>query len=146
MHSLWVHKRPTSIDNYFKEQFVFLRVDMKLKQSFMPAGIGISKDVISTVVSGAAGSVESVASVGGNDTLAPNLLMSLPAEALLQRRLLKQRTVSSILEFILPFCNILPQNLHLRSEACCATTVNEQIGVSIASVDVYIDSLVFPKE
>ncbi len=27
-----------------------------------------------------------------------------------------------------------------------ATAVNEQIGVSIASVDVYIDSLVFPKE
>ncbi len=38
------------------------------------AGIGISKDVISTVVSGAAGSVEGVASVGGNDTLASNLI------------------------------------------------------------------------
>ena len=46
----------------------------------------------------------------------PTLLTSLPAEALLQRRL------------------------------AVATAVNEQIGVSIASVDVYIDSLVFPKE
>ena len=27
-----------------------------------------------------------------------------------------------------------------------ATAVNEQIGVSISAVDIYIDSLVFPKE
>ncbi len=43
----------------------------------------------------------------------------------------------------------LKKMLHeLASEVrlAVATAVNEQIGVSIASVDVYIDSLVFPKE
>ncbi len=38
---------------------------------------------------------------------------------------------------------ILSQSLLLRVELAVATAVNEQIGVSIASVDVYIDSLVF---
>ena len=38
------------------------------------AGIGISKDVVSAVVSHAAGNVAGVASVGGNDTIASNLI------------------------------------------------------------------------
>ncbi len=38
------------------------------------AGIGISKEVVSAIVSRAAGSVAGVASVGGNDTIASNLI------------------------------------------------------------------------
>ena len=107
------------------------------------AGIGISKDVISTVVSGAAGSVEGVASIGGNDTLASNLINVFTSRSLAPEKAVETGVENGQLHI----------GVHLTvfygypfTKLAFATAVNEQIGVSIASVDVYIDSLVFPKE
>ena len=71
------------------------------------SGIGISKNVVSTVVSLAARRVAGVASVGGNDI------------------------ASSLISDV---------------RGAVADAVTEQIGVEVAAIDVYIDSLVFPKE
>ena len=113
------------------------------------AGIGISKDVISTVVSGAAGSVEGVASVGGNDTLTSNLINVFTSRSLAPEKAVEAGVENGQLHLgvhLTVFDGYPFTKLASEVRLAVATAVNEQIGVSIASVDVYIDSLVFPKE
>ena len=113
------------------------------------AGIGISKDVISTVVSGAAGSVEGVASIGGNDTLASNLINVFTSRSLAPEKAVEAGVENGQLHIgvhLTVFYGYPFTKLASEVRLAVATAVNEQIGVSIASVDVYIDSLVFPKE
>ena len=107
------------------------------------AGIGISKDVISTVVSGAAGSVE------GNDTLASNLINVFTSRSLAPEKAVEAGVENGQLHLgvhLTVFYGYPFTKLASEVRLAVATAVNEQIGVSIASVDVYIDSLVFPKE
>ena len=113
------------------------------------AGIGISKDVVSTVVSGAAGNVEGVASVGGNDTLASNLINVFTSRSLSPEQAVESSVENEQLHLsvhLTVFYGYPFTSLASDVRLAVATAVSEQIGVSVSSVDVYIDSLVFPKE
>lgn len=113
------------------------------------AGIGISKEVVSAIVSRAAGSVAGVASVGGNDTIASNLI-----NVFTNKSIAPSQVVESIVEndalhigvHLAVFYGYPFTKLAAEVRGVVATAVNEQIGVSISAVDIYIDSLVFPKE
>lgn len=112
------------------------------------SGIGISRSVVSTVVSIAARRVEGVASVGGND-IASSLI-----SVFTSRSVSPEKAVESIVEddklrvtvhlavfYGYPFTKLAAD---VREEVSRAIT--EQIGVGVSAVDVCIDSLVFPKE
>ena len=113
------------------------------------AGIGISKDVVSAVVSHAAGNVAGVASVGGNDTIASNLI-----NVFTNKSMAPGKAVESVVEndtlrigvHLAVFYGYPFTKLAADVRGVVATAVNEQIGVSISAVDVCIDSLVCPKE
>ena len=112
------------------------------------SGIGISKDVVSTIVVIAARRVEGVASVGGND-IASSLI-----SVFTSRSVSPEKAVESFVEdeslhvtvhlavfYGYPFTKLAAD---VRAEV--ARAVTEQIGVPVSAVDVCIDSLVFPKE
>ena len=118
-------------------------------QGNMSSGIGISKEVVSAIVSRAAGSVAGVASVGGNDTIASNLI-----NVFTNKSIAPSQAVESVVEndalhigvHLAVFYGYPFTKLAAEVRGVVATAVNEQIGVSISAVDIYIDSLVFPKE
>ena len=112
------------------------------------AGIGISKNVIQTVVTLAAQKVEGVARVGGND-ITSNLV-----SVFTSRSIAPDRTVESCVEddklhvvvhlavfYVYPFTK-----LATAVREAIAVAIASQIGVEVGQVDVSIDSLVFPKE
>ena len=112
------------------------------------SGIGISKGVVSTIVSIAARRVEGVASVGGND-ITSNLISvftsrSVAPESAVESFVEDDRlhvTVHLAVFYGYPFTKLAAD---VRDEVAAAIT--EQVGVGVAAVDVCIDSLVFPKE
>ena len=122
------------------------------------SGIGISKGVVSTIVSIAARRVEGVASVGGND-ITSNLISvftsrSVAPENAVESFVEDENAVESFVEddrlhvtvhlavfYGYPFTKLAAD---VRDEVAAAIT--EQVGVGVAAVDVCIDSLVFPKE
>ena len=112
------------------------------------SGIGVSKGVVSTIVSLAASKVEGVASVGGND-IASNLI-----SVFTQKRAAPEGAVECVvadgrLEVTIhvsvfygyPFTQLADE---VRSAV--ASAVEEQVGVEVGAVNVCIDSRVFPKE
>ena len=112
------------------------------------SGIGISKSVVSTIVSIAAKRVDGVASVGGNDiasslisvftsrTVAPEVAV----ESFVEDDALHV-TVHLAVFYGYPFTKLAADVREAVSGA-----ISEQIGVEASAVDVCIDSLVFPKE
>lgn len=112
------------------------------------AGIGISKEVVAAIVSTAACRVEGVASVGGND------ITSSLVSVFTRRSIAPEKAVDAYVEdgklhvgvhlavfFGYPFTQLAADVRDSIAEAA-----REQIGVDVSAVDVYIDSLVFPKE
>lgn len=113
------------------------------------AGIGISKEVVSAIVSRAAGSVAGVASVGGNDTIASNLINVFTNKSIAPSQVVESVVENDALHIgvhLAVFYGYPFTKLAAEVRGVVATAVNEQIGVSISAVDIYIDSLVFPKE
>ena len=112
------------------------------------AGIGISKNVIQTVVTLAAQKVEGVARVGGND-ITSNLV-----SVFTSRSLSPERSVESFVEddklhialHLAVFYGYPFVKLAETVRQAVAKGISEQIGVETGAVDVCIDSLVFPKE
>jgi uncharacterized alkaline shock family protein YloU len=112
------------------------------------SGIGISKGVISTVVSLAAKRVEGVASVGGND-IASSLINVFTSRSVSPESAVQSEVVDGALKVTVhlavfygyPFTKLAAD---VRKEV--ADAIVEQVGVDVAAVDVCIDSLVFPKE
>lgn len=112
------------------------------------SGIGISRDVVSTIVSIAARRVEGVASVGGND-IASSLI-----SVFTSRTVSPEKAVESAVEddslhvtvHLAVFYGYPFTKLAADVRAAVAEAITEQIGVGVAAVDVCIDSLVFPKE
>ena len=103
------------------------------------AGIGISQDVISLIVSRTVENVEGVASVGVKD-LATNFAQLPPVEA----RVVDDKlaiTVRVVVFFGYPFKKLAEV---IREHV--VAVIDAQVGVDVASVDVCIDGLVFPKE
>lgn len=112
------------------------------------SGISVSKNVVSTIVTLAAQKAEGVASVGGND-IASNLI-----SVFTRKKTSPEQAVTCEVEgdklkvcvhlavfYGYPFTRLAAD---VRNDV--ASAVEEQIGVGVSSVDVCIDSLVFPKE
>ncbi len=112
------------------------------------SGIGISRDVISAIVSIAARRVEGVASVGGND-IASSLISVFTSRSVAPDKAVESSVEGDLLHVSVhlavfygyPFTKLAADVRQAVSEAVC-----EQIGVGVSAVDVCIDSLVFPKE
>lgn len=112
------------------------------------AGIGIAKNVISTVVRLSAEKVAGVASVGGND------ITSSLVSVLTRHTLPPERAVESCVEdgkfhvtvHLAAFYGYPFTKLAAAVRTAVAKGINEQIGVEVGAVDICIDSLVFPKE
>lgn len=112
------------------------------------SGIGISKSVVSTIVTLAAKRVAGVASVGGND-IASSLISVFTSRSVAPEVAVESRveddslhvTVHLAVFYGYPFTKLASD---VRESV--AQAITEQIGVQAGSVDVCIDSLVFPKE
>ena len=105
------------------------------------AGIGVSKSVVSTIVTLAAEKVEGVVRVGGND-IASNLVSVFTSRAVPPEATVESEVVVHLAVFYgYPFTK-----LAASVRAAIATAIREQVGVEVGSVDICIDSLVFPKE
>lgn len=112
------------------------------------SGIGISKSVISTVVALSAQKVEGVASVGGND-IASSLVSVFTSRSVAPDHAVE----SSVEDDELHVCVHLAvfygypfMALAQSVREAVAKGVHEQVGVEVGTVDVCIDSLVFPKD
>lgn len=113
------------------------------------AGMGISNNVISTIVASAAEKVEGVASIYGKD-IASGL------KALLQS---KPQPSTNAVECSVAADDSLELVVHLAVffgypftklaedvRTAVAKAIDAQIGVSVSKIDVCFDELVFPKE
>lgn len=112
------------------------------------SGIGISRAVVSTIVSGAARKVEGVASVGGND-IASSLISVITSRALAPEKAVESSVEDDVLHVtvhLAVFYGYPFTQLAAEVRVAVAAAVAEQIGVETCVVDVCIDSLVFPKE
>lgn len=111
-------------------------------------GMGLSHAVVSSLVSMAAQRVAGVASVGGND-ITSNLISVItrrtvdPGDAVACEVVNDELAVTVHLAVFYgyPF-----KKLAGEVREAVAQAVSDQIGVTCASVNVCIDSLVFPKE
>lgn len=113
------------------------------------AGMGVSKSVVSTIVSAAAEKVDGVASVYGKD-IASGIIAMLtskpqPTTSAVECSVVDGDaiaiTVRLVVFFGYPFTKLAEE-----VRAAVAEAVDAQIGVRVASIDVCIDELVFPKE
>ena len=112
------------------------------------SGIGVSKSVVSTIVSLAASKVEGVACVGGND-IASSLISVFTQKKTVPEAAVESAVVDGNLEITVhisvfygyPFTQLADE---VRSAVSSA--IEEQVGVPVGAVNVCIDSLVFPKE
>lgn len=112
------------------------------------AGIGISKSVISTIVSCACEKVEGVARVGGND-IASNLVSVFTSRSVSPEAAVESEVVDGSLRVcvhLAVFYGYPFTKLAAAVREAVANAVSEQVGVEVGAVDVCIDSLVFPKE
>ena len=108
------------------------------------SGIGISKNVVSTVVSLAARRVAGVASVGGND-IASSLISVFTSRSLAPEQAVESSVEDDRLKLVVHIAAFYGYPF-TKLAADVREAVAEQIGVEVAAIDVYIDSLVFPKE
>ena len=99
------------------------------------AGMGVSKNVVTTIVSAAAEKVEGVASVYGKDIATNAVECSVVDGDPIAI------TVRLVVFFGYPFTKLAEE-----VRAAVAEAVDAQIGVRVLSIDVCIDELVFPKE
>ena len=113
------------------------------------AGMGVSKSVVTTIVGAAAEKVEGVASVYGKD-IASGLIAMLTSKPQPTTNAVECTvtdddavaiTVRLAVFFGYPFTKLAAD-----VREAVAAAVDAQIGVRVASVDVCIDELVFPKE
>ncbi len=112
------------------------------------SGIGISRNVVSTIVSLAARRVAGVASVGGND-IASSLISVFTSRTLSPELAVESSVEDDALKLVVHIAAFYGYPFKKLAEdvrAAVAQAVSEQIGVEVAAVDVCIDSLVFPKE
>ncbi len=112
------------------------------------SGIGVSKDVVSTIVSIAAKRVEGVASVGGND-IASSLISVFTSKAVSPDKAVESSVEDDKLHVMVHLAVFYGYPFTKLAEAvreAVAEAITEQIGVGVAAVDICIDSLVFPKE
>ena len=112
------------------------------------AGISVSKDVLCAIVARAAEGVEGIARVGGND------ITSSLVRVFTRRSIAPGSSVSAEVEdgalkvgvHLAVFYGYPFTQLAASVRQAVAAAIASQVGVEVGSVDVSIDSLVFPKE
>ena len=113
------------------------------------AGMGVSKNVVTTIVSAAAEKVEGVASVYGKD-IASGIIAMLtskpqPTTSAVECSVVDDDAIAIAVRIVVFFGYTFPK-LAEEVRAAVAEAVDAQIGVRVSSIDVCIDELVFPKE
>ena len=112
------------------------------------AGISIAKNVVSVVVRRSAEKVEGVARVGGND-IASNLVSVFTSRSIAPDSSVTAEVVDGALRVgvhLAVFYGYPFTKLAATVRDAIAAAILSQVGVEVGSVDVSIDSLVFPKE
>ncbi|WP_077597749.1 Asp23/Gls24 family envelope stress response protein [Olsenella urininfantis] len=112
------------------------------------SGIGISRGVLATIVTMAAEKVEGVARVGGND-IASSLVSVFTSRSVAPGEAVESSVEDGALKVtvhLAVFYGYPFTRLASVVREAVATAVLEQVGIPVGSVDVCIDSLVFPKE
>ena len=112
------------------------------------SGIGISRSVVSAIITRAVERVEGVASVGERD-FATNLVSVFTKSANPSVDPVESSVIDDKLNIVLHlavFYGYPFTKLAASVRAAIATAIREQVGVEVGSVDICIDSLVFPKE
>ncbi|MEE1044696.1 MAG: Asp23/Gls24 family envelope stress response protein [Olegusella sp.] len=114
------------------------------------SGIGVSRQVVSAIVSAAAEKVEGVASVGQRAT-ASNLVSVFFAtgQVATDAETVEADVVDGGLRVTVHLTVLYGYpftQLAAAVREAVAQAVREQMGVEVAAVDVCIDSIVFPKE
>lgn len=119
-----------------------------MESELVISGIGVSKSVVATIVSMAAGHVEGVASVGEN-AIASGLISVFTARPVSNEPSVESYvqddklmlTIRLSVFYGYPFTKLAAD---VRSSVAAA--VSSQMGVEVGRVDICIDNLVFPKE
>ncbi|MDY2778108.1 MAG: Asp23/Gls24 family envelope stress response protein [Collinsella sp.] len=112
------------------------------------AGIGIAPEVLSAIVSRAVEQVEGVAAVGIKD-IASNLVSMFSARSVVPSPSIEASVVDdqlAITVHVTVFFGYPFKKLAEGIREAVARAIDAQVGVGVASVDVCIDGLVFPKE
>ena len=112
------------------------------------SGIGVSRGVVSTIVSMAAERVEGVASVGEN-AIASGLISVFTAKPVSNEPAVESYVEDNKLMVSLRLSVFYGYPFTKLAEdvrQAVAAAVNSQMGVEVGCVDVCIDNLVFPKE
>ena len=112
------------------------------------SGIGISRSVVSAIVTRAVEHIAGVASVGEKD-FAANLVSVFTKNAYPAADPVESTVVDDKLNIVLHlavFYGYPFTKLAAAVRTAVSTAILEQVGVEVAAVDVCIDSLVFPKE
>ena len=112
------------------------------------SGISVSKDVLCAIVARAVEGVEGVVRVGGND-IASSLV-----RVFTRRSIAPETSVDASVEdgelrvgvHLAVFYGYPFTKLAAAVREAIAVAIASQVGVEVSSVDVSIDSLVFPKE
>ena len=112
------------------------------------SGINVSKDVLCAIVARAAEGVEGVVRVGGND-IASSLVRVFTRRSIAPESSVDAEIIDGALRVgvhLAVFYGYPFTQLAASVREAVAVAIASQVGVEVGSVDVSIDSLVFPKE
>lgn len=119
-----------------------------MSQEITIAGIGIAPEVLAAIVSRSVEQVEGVASVGVKD-LATNLVSMFSAKSTQVGEDVEAEVVDDKLRLTVHLTVFFGYPFKKLAEVVREAVVNAidaQVGVEVESVNICIDSLVFPKE
>ena len=119
-----------------------------MESELVISGIGVSRSVVSTIVSLAAEHVEGVASVGEN-AIASGLISVFTARTVSNEPAVESEVVDDKLHISVRLSVFYGYPFTQLAESvrkAIAAAVSSQMGVETGRVDVCIDNLVFPKE
>ncbi|MDI9589735.1 MAG: Asp23/Gls24 family envelope stress response protein [Acidobacteriota bacterium] len=112
------------------------------------SGLSVSQGVVTTIVARASEAVEGVARVGGND-IASSLVRVFTSRSIAPESSVEAEVVDGELRVgvhLAVFYGYPFTKLAASVREAVAGAIASQVGVEVSSVDVCIDSLVFPKE
>lgn len=119
-----------------------------MSQEITIAGIGIAPEVLAAIVSRSVEEVEGVASVGVKD-LATNLVSMFSAKSTQVGEDVEAEVVDDKLRLTVHLTVFFGYPFKKLAEVvreAVVSAVDAQVGVEVESVNICIDSLVFPKE
>ena len=119
-----------------------------MSQEITIAGIGIAPEVLAAIVSRSVEEVEGVASVGVKD-LATNLVSMFSAKSTQVGEDVEAEVVDDKLRLTVHLTVFFGYPFKKLAEVvreAVASAIDAQVGVEVESVNICIDSLVFPKE